>query len=123
MASIAELNDEFRKNLVDIVIYQPLPGVMTHREQNQVLITQGVYGFCHNPAITIALLQLVQDYDEFDEDNDPYGEHDFGSFTWLGKSLFWKLDYYDLNYEYGSDDPSNPDITRRVLTILLAEEY
>jgi hypothetical protein len=123
MATIAELNDAFRKKIIGIVIYQPVPGVMTHREQNSVVITQGVYGFCRNPANTVDLLQMVQDYDDFSEDNDPYDEHDFGSFTWSGKSLYFKIDYYDLNYEYASEDASNPDITRRVLTILLAEEY
>ena len=62
-------------------------------------------------------------FDRFTEDNDPHGEHDFGSFKHRGQTIYWKIDYYDLLLKYGSDDPSDPTCTRRVLTILLAEEY
>ena len=51
------------------------------------------------------------------------GEHDFGSFVLDAVKLFWKIDYYDRKLEYGSPDPADPAVTRRVLTILLAEEY
>jgi hypothetical protein len=37
----------------------------------------------------------VRDFVDFTEDNDPYGEHDFGSFTVSGVKIFWKIDYYD----------------------------
>ena len=60
---------------------------------------------------------------DFTEDNDPYGEHDFGSFDYKGNKIFFKIDYYDLNYEFMSKNPANPDITNRVLSIMLAEEY
>ena len=40
-----------------------------------------------------------------------------------GQKLFWKIDLYDCDYEYGSPDPENPDKTRRVLTIMLSGEY
>ena len=59
----------------------------------------------------------------FTTENDPYGEHDFGSVTIDGTNLFWKIDYYDLSLQYGSSDPSDPAQTARVLTITLAEEY
>ena len=68
-------------------------------------------------------MAAVVSYDDFTEDNDPYGEHDFGAFELEGQKLFWKIDYYDLELRFGSDDPGDPDKTRRVLTILLAEEY
>ena len=51
------------------------------------------------------------------------GEHDFGSFTVGEEQLFWKIDYYDLSLEFGSNDPADPSQTKRVLTIMLAEEY
>ena len=39
------------------------------------------------------------------------------------KKIFWKIDYYDKNYQYLSENPSNPEITNRVMTVMLAEEY
>lgn len=65
----------------------------------------------------------VQAFDVFTEDNDPYGEHDFGAFDLGGQRVFWKIDYYDRGMEHGSEDPADPDATVRVLTILLASEY
>ena len=62
-------------------------------------------------------------YDNFTPDNDPYGEHDFGSFEIDGTKLFWKIDYYAEDMMHGSDDASDPDKTKRVLTIMLASEY
>lgn len=60
----------------------------------------------------------------FNEDNDPYGEHDFGSFIHpFGGKVFWKIDYYDLDLKYGSEDPADPAKTKRVLTVMLASEY
>ena len=62
-------------------------------------------------------------FDAFTEDNDPYDEHDFGSINIAGETVFWKIDYYDLNLEYGADDPANPAKCRRILTVMLASEY
>jgi hypothetical protein len=55
--------------------------------------------------------------------NDPHREHDFGNFEVAGWKFFWKIDYYDANVEFGSEDPADPKITTRVLTIMLATEY
>jgi hypothetical protein len=65
----------------------------------------------------------VQRFSDFSEDNDPYGEHDFGSFEIAGERFFWKIDYYDVSLRHGSEDPEDPEKTVRVLTIMLAEEY
>ena len=83
--------------------------------------------------------ELIETFDAFDEDNDPHGERDFGAVYQLGdgcwtterprardderERVFWKLDYYDRAMRFGSDDPANPAVTRRVLTIMLADEY
>jgi len=83
--------------------------------------------------------ELIETYDAFDEDNDPHGERDFGTIYQLGdgrwtterprlsdnerERVFWKFDYYDRDLQFGSEDAANPAITRRVLTIMLADEY
>jgi hypothetical protein len=56
-------------------------------------------------------------------DNDPHGEHDFGAFEVAGVRFFWKIECYDRAMEFGSEDPSDPAQTTRVLTIMLADEY
>ena len=87
-------------------------------------ISSGFYPEIVRGAEDVAnILQLVQNFTDFTPDNDPYGEHDFGSFDYKGNKIFWKIDYYDKNYQYLSDDPSNPDITNRVMTVMLASEY
>lgn len=68
-------------------------------------------------------LQTLRTYDSFTSDNDPYGEHDFGSFTIGTEKLFWKIDYYDKSMEAGSPDPSDIQLTTRVLTVMLSSEY
>lgn len=65
----------------------------------------------------------VRTFDAFGPDNDPYGEHDFGSFTLGGQLMFWKIDYYGRRLEEGSPDPADERVTSRVLTIMLATEY
>ena len=70
--------------------------------------------------------ERVETFDDFDKDNDPHFEHDFGAFDdHDAGQVFWKIDYYAAgsNFTYGSDDPSDPGKTIRVLTIMLAAEY
>ena len=69
-----------------------------------------------------AMVQVAS-FSDFRADDNPHGEHDFGSFMLVGRWFFWKIDYYDKRCEFGSEDPSDPDKTTRVLTIMLAEEY
>ena len=68
-------------------------------------------------------VDAVRAYDEFRDGNDRYDEHDFGSLILGGHNLFWKIDYYDLTKCWGSLDPADSAVTRRVLTIMLASEY
>ena len=69
------------------------------------------------------VLEAVRMFDAFTADNDPHGEHDFGSFEVDGHKIFWKIDLYDAAMEFGSEDPADPSKTTRVLTIMLASEY
>jgi hypothetical protein len=85
------------------------------------MMTAGVQAL--GPDFVLLAMRAVQTFSAFTEDNDPYGERDFGAFDLAGERLFWKIDYYDQNLEYGSDDPADPTVTTRVLTIMLASEY
>ena len=71
----------------------------------------------------LTVIQIVQAFETFTEENDPYGTHEFGSFEFQGTTCIWKIDLYDTDLQYGSPDPTDLSQTRRVLTILLASEY
>jgi len=102
---IRKLNDSFRSTFIG----------------GTVMITNGVEGL---PALDRStLLRAVRAFEAFNSDNDPHGEHDFGSIDLDGSRYFWKIDYYDATMDGGSPDPSDPAVTRRVLTIMRAEEY
>ena len=103
--TIAELNDAFRRTFTG----------------GQVFVTRGISALPQ--ATQVAICERVVAFEQFGEDNDPPGEHDFGSFDHDGLSIFWKIDCYDLDRNFGSPDPADPSQTERVLTILLAEEY
>ncbi|PWG15598.1 DUF3768 domain-containing protein [Salibaculum griseiflavum] len=85
----------------------------------RVFITPGIQALDDIDAV----MCKVQQFDEFTPDNDPYGEHDFGSFRHNGDTVFWKWDYFDLDLQMHSPDASDPAVTARVLTVMLADEY
>ena len=103
-SKIAILNDCFRRH-----------------PSSDWMITAGVQA--NGPLFVLGAISAVRAFDDFTEDNDPRGEHDFGSFALAGERLFWKIDYYDRDLRFGSEDPAEAAITRRVLTIVLASEY
>ncbi|UXS31897.1 DUF3768 domain-containing protein [Agrobacterium tumefaciens] len=102
---IRELNDIFRTTWLT----------------GKVLMTSGIKSL--PDAIQSSIVEVVQRFDAFTSDNDPHGEHDFGVVIVEGHNVFWKIDYYDQTLQYGSENPANPAVTKRVLTIMLAEEY
>ncbi|MDB6147566.1 MAG: hypothetical protein JWO45_1230 [Spartobacteria bacterium] len=87
----------------------------------KVLMTPGVTDL--PDMVKCDALHHVATFSEFNEDNDPHGEHDFGSFLLCSRRFFWKIDYYDVECQYGSEDPADGAKTTRVLTLMLAEEY
>jgi hypothetical protein len=70
-----------------------------------------------------AALLAVRSFDDFTPDNDPYGEHDFGSAVIESVRLFFKIDYYNATFDGHSPNPADDSVTHRVLTLMLAEEY
>ena len=104
-ARIRDLNDAFRTTL----------------PEGKCVVTAGVSELGIPFATTAAA--AARAYQDFTLENDPDGEHDFGAFTVEDQRLTWKIDYYDPTLRYGSRDPSNPAQTKRVLTVMLADEY
>ena len=86
-----------------------------------VMLTRGVAALSAEAQREI--LEAVRRYDAFDAANDPYGEHDFGAVEIKGTRFFFKIDDYGLDYALASPDASDENLTRRVMTIMLAEEY
>jgi hypothetical protein len=86
-----------------------------------VVVTAGIEAL--GEAALREILQAVASYEVFGEDNDPHGEHDCAVLEAAGQSIIFKIDYYDARFEMLSADPANPEVTRRVLTIMLANEY
>ena len=74
-------------------------------------------------AFLHAAMAAMRSFSDFNADNDPHGEHDFGAFDVEGQRLFFKVDYYDPTMTAHSADPTDPKVTRRVLTVMLASEY
>lgn len=106
---IRDLNDAFRKRL-------PRAGKI-----GRLNVTAGVAAL--DAQRLAQLLLSVRSFDAFSGDNDPHGEHDFGSIEQDGTRFFWKIDSYDQWMQFGSPDPTDPSVTTRVLTIMLASEY
>jgi Protein of unknown function (DUF3768) len=100
----------------------------------RMMVTQGFLAL--RPKDQSCARELVETFDAFTQDNDPHGERDFGAIyqtsevQWTSmkpaeptETIFWKIDYFDLSLEWASEDPANPAITIRILTIMLADEY
>lgn len=106
--SIAAQNDLFRQS------FDPSMGIVT--------LTVGVNAL--SDIDKSKLLSEIRSYDGFKQDgNDPYFEHDFGSIELKDIKYFFKIDYYDKTMQYGSENPADPNQTKRVLTIMEASEY
>jgi hypothetical protein len=108
-ARVRELNDTLRRNILSPIAL------------GEVVLTAGVAALKDDDRF--ALLDAVCCFEDFDESNDPYGEHDFGAVKFKGEKYFFKIDYYDNNLEFHSPDKSDQKLTRRVLTIMRADEY
>lgn len=107
---IRDLNDRFRKG------DRTVPG--------DVFITQGLHAMINDEGARAAsLINSVRTFEEFTPDNDPWGEHDFGSFMFEGNRCFWKIDVLDPSLEMAPLDATDPTLSHRVLTIMLASEY
>ena len=102
---IRALNDTLRQNL----------------QKGTAVMTPGVAAL--GAEAVARIVKTIAVYDDFCHATDPYEEHDFGSFEIDGHTIFFKIDYFDPTLTVHSPDPSDPAVTKRVITIMLAEEY
>jgi hypothetical protein len=102
---ISDLNDTLRRSFAG----------------GRVVMTTGVADLPDHDQLEV--IAKVQAFDAFSADNDPHGEHDFGSFDLAGQKFFWKIDYYAPDMQHGSEDPADPTKTIRVLTIMHSSDY
>ena len=102
-ARIRELNDAFRT---------------TFAGDGRVYVTAGIAAM--SPEQQVEVMRRVHGFVAFTPDNDPYGEHDFGSFDLCGRRFFWKVDLYE---EPGVKSKNGEPVVNRVLTIMLGGEY
>jgi Protein of unknown function (DUF3768) len=102
---IRALNDELRQHLIG----------------GLAVITPGVAAL--GPDAVERIVKTIAVFDDFCHENDPYEEHDFGAFDADGHRILFKIEYYDKTMTVHSPDPSDPTVTERVITIMLAEEY
>ena len=103
--AIRDLNDQFRRTMTG----------------GTLLLTAGIVAL--GAEAQARIVAAVQAFDAFTPDNDPYGEHDFGSVEVDGEKIFFKFDYFDLNRAMHSEDAADPSKTERVMTIMLSREY
>lgn len=77
---------------------------------NLLVMTMGVASL--EPDEVAEIMEKVKNFNDFNEKNDPWREHDFGSFWHKEKKIFWKIDDYAGHEGYNL-----------ILTLMLAEEY
>ncbi|NSY40641.1 DUF3768 domain-containing protein [Leisingera sp. ANG59] len=111
---IAAQNDAFRHAILSTT-------PVTDAPQGQFVMTRGVAALGIDAQLE--LTRRVAAFDAFDADSDPQGWHEMGVIDLDGTTVWFKVDLYDVEYTYGSPEPSDPEQTRRVLTLLLPSEY
>jgi hypothetical protein len=99
---IRALNDELRQHLLG----------------GNALITPGIAAL--GQEFVERLVKTIAVFDDFCHANDPHEEHDFGCVEIEGHRIFFKIDYYDRTLTYHSPDPADPNVTERVMTIMLS---
>lgn len=130
-------NDEFRKNL-RVCSKGSSGGATVEHEWGYMTMTQGAYAHVmssKNEEGDIDMeniydfLQTLKDFDDFKkEENDFWGEHDAGAFDYENRNgeterIFWKIDYFDNEMKFHSEEKAFPNRCIRVLTVMLLSEF
>lgn len=115
---IAQINDGFRQAVIRSFerFRQPL-------KVGLLVMTEGIADL--HEDVRMDILKKVSEFDDFNADNDPWKEHDFGAFDRenVGK-IFWKIDTFSSGLmQTGANYPESIALSYRVLTVMLASEY
>ena len=84
----------------------------------RIMVTAGIDAL--PPEMFATILAAIVSFDAFNADNDPHGEHDCAALTVAGYEVIWKVDLYE---EAEVKDANAEPVVKRVLTIMLADEY
>lgn len=107
---IARLNDRCRQG---------------HDRTARIVITRsclGTFAPDSRAAAIVAQAEILATLRRYEFSETDAAERDRGSFDYRGTTIYFRIDYYDVDLAYGSEDASDPTITRRVLTIMLRED-
>jgi hypothetical protein len=102
---IRELNNQFRKSIAR-GMYVMSPGISDLGEEAVDRIVK-----------TVAALEVVYPTDH------PHEEHALGTFEAEGRTMVFKIFYFDTDLEHQSPDPADPAATVRVMEVMLDHEY
>lgn len=113
-ATIAAQNDVFRRTILP-------SGGQPNAPQGKIVMTRGISALSQD--VQLELTRRVAAFDAFNDGCDPHGWHEMGVIEIAGITVWFRIDLYDIKYQYGSPDPQDPAQTRRVMTLLLPSEY
>lgn len=103
-ALIAAQNDAFRMSILGTTLVASAP-------QGQFVMTRGVAAL--GLDVQLELTRRVAAFDTFIADSDPHGWHEMGVIELEDTTVWFKLDLYDVDYQYGS--PSRPIPRKRAV--------
>lgn len=116
---IRRWNDIARMGLLN-----PMTSMLTN---SRVMFSGGIASLPRHKQGQV--LQAVAGFKDFNDRNDPHGEHDCASFWLDGIQVVFKFDYYaalpdgEMDEKHGSEAPEDLTKTVRVLTVMTGSEY
>jgi hypothetical protein len=91
-----------------------------HGHGGMIVVSEGIASLGISEISEI--FAAIGGFDDFNPDNDPYGEHDSAIVTVCGIRVLWKIDTTDRSRRFLSPNPADPSVTVRVLTVMRDDE-